>query len=144
VQARGFMPVVSIKGRNEVRLAAFQSLGGGPLRGPWNQSAERSAAPVRARGVGIEIAVTAPAVTPPRAAPAADVATAAAAPAAPAGGDDLDALLAGLGTPAAAAPAGAGAGLDDLDALLAGLESPPAEPSSGGIDDELKALLGDL
>ncbi|MDX2484788.1 MAG: type VI secretion system contractile sheath large subunit [Pseudodonghicola sp.] len=33
--ARGFMPVVSIKGRDEVRLASFQSLAGGEILGPW-------------------------------------------------------------------------------------------------------------
>ena len=33
--SRGFMPVVSIKGRDEVRLASFQSLAGGDILGPW-------------------------------------------------------------------------------------------------------------
>ena len=32
---RGFMPVVSIKGRDEVRLASFQSLAGSEILGPW-------------------------------------------------------------------------------------------------------------
>ena len=36
VMARGFMPVVSIKGRDEVRLASFQSLAGGDILGPWS------------------------------------------------------------------------------------------------------------
>ena len=35
VVARGFMPVLSIKGRNEVRQGSFQSLGGSDLAGPW-------------------------------------------------------------------------------------------------------------
>ena len=35
VVARGFMPVLSIKGRNEVRLGSFQSLGAGEIVGPW-------------------------------------------------------------------------------------------------------------
>ncbi|MGD9863620.1 MAG: type VI secretion system contractile sheath large subunit, partial [Pseudodonghicola sp.] len=34
--ARGLMPVVSIKGRDEVRLASFQSLAGGEILGPWS------------------------------------------------------------------------------------------------------------
>jgi pilus assembly protein FimV len=34
--ARGLMPVVSVKGRDEVRLASFQSLAGGPIAGPWS------------------------------------------------------------------------------------------------------------
>jgi predicted component of type VI protein secretion system len=33
--ARGFMPVVSVKGRDEVRLASFQSLAGETVLGPW-------------------------------------------------------------------------------------------------------------
>jgi pilus assembly protein FimV len=36
VMERGVMPVVSIKGRDEIRLASFQSLGGGDIRGPWS------------------------------------------------------------------------------------------------------------
>jgi hypothetical protein len=36
VMARGFMPVVSIKGRDEIRLASFQSVGGGEILGPWS------------------------------------------------------------------------------------------------------------
>ena len=34
--ARGLMPVVSVKGRDEVRLASFQSLAGGTVLGPWS------------------------------------------------------------------------------------------------------------
>ena len=34
--ARGFMPVVSVKGRDEVRLASFQSLAGDTVLGPWS------------------------------------------------------------------------------------------------------------
>ncbi|MBE1283380.1 MAG: type VI secretion system contractile sheath small subunit [Rhodobacteraceae bacterium] len=33
---RGFMPVVWMKGRNEIRLGSFQSLAGGPVAGPWS------------------------------------------------------------------------------------------------------------
>ncbi len=33
--ARGLMPVVSVKGRDEVRLASFQSLAGSTVLGPW-------------------------------------------------------------------------------------------------------------
>ncbi|MBY6003060.1 type VI secretion system contractile sheath large subunit [Salipiger bermudensis] len=35
VVARGFMPLLSIKGRNEVRQGSFQALGGDMLAGPW-------------------------------------------------------------------------------------------------------------
>ena len=34
--ARGLMPVVSVKGRDEVRLASFQSLAGATVLGPWS------------------------------------------------------------------------------------------------------------
>ncbi|MEM9583097.1 MAG: type VI secretion system contractile sheath large subunit [Pseudomonadota bacterium] len=33
--ARGFMPLVWIKGRNEVRLGSFRALGGDEILGPW-------------------------------------------------------------------------------------------------------------
>ena len=32
---RGLMPVISVKGRDEVRLGSFQSLAGGTVLGPW-------------------------------------------------------------------------------------------------------------
>ncbi|MEL6466899.1 MAG: type VI secretion system contractile sheath large subunit [Pseudomonadota bacterium] len=34
--ARGYMPVVWMKGRNEVRLGSFRSLGGDEIAGPWS------------------------------------------------------------------------------------------------------------
>jgi len=34
--ARGFMPVLWIKGRNEIRLGSFRSVGGGEITGPWS------------------------------------------------------------------------------------------------------------
>nr|WP_299045277.1 type VI secretion system contractile sheath large subunit [uncultured Tateyamaria sp.] len=34
--ARGYMPVVWMKGRNEVRLGSFRSLGGDEITGPWS------------------------------------------------------------------------------------------------------------
>jgi pilus assembly protein FimV len=36
---RGYMSVLSIKGRDDVRLASFQSLGGGEILGPWSDIA---------------------------------------------------------------------------------------------------------
>jgi hypothetical protein len=39
VMTRGLMPVVSIKGRDEIRLASFQSLAGGQILGPWSDVA---------------------------------------------------------------------------------------------------------
>ncbi|WP_367179861.1 type VI secretion system contractile sheath large subunit [uncultured Tateyamaria sp.] len=39
VVARGYIPLLSIKGRTEVRQGSFQGLGAGLLAGPWGQSA---------------------------------------------------------------------------------------------------------
>ncbi|MGR3343378.1 MAG: type VI secretion system contractile sheath domain-containing protein [Paracoccaceae bacterium] len=36
VVIRGFMPVISIKGRDLIRLGSFQSLAGGEILGPWS------------------------------------------------------------------------------------------------------------
>ncbi len=43
VGRRGFMPVVSIKGRDEIRLASFYALGGQPIAGPWGRPALQDA-----------------------------------------------------------------------------------------------------
>ncbi|MCD2184682.1 type VI secretion system contractile sheath domain-containing protein [Rhizobium sp. GN54] len=43
VVARGFMPVLSVKGRTEIRQGSFQSLGGAMLAGPWAGTPTRSA-----------------------------------------------------------------------------------------------------
>lgn len=34
--ARGYMPVISVKGRDEVRLGSFQSMAGATILGPWS------------------------------------------------------------------------------------------------------------
>ncbi|WP_343035133.1 type VI secretion system contractile sheath domain-containing protein [Parasulfitobacter algicola] len=39
VVARGFIPLLSMKGRNQVRQGSFQALGASELAGPWGQSA---------------------------------------------------------------------------------------------------------
>jgi predicted component of type VI protein secretion system len=117
VQTRGFMPVIAVKGRDEVRLGNFNALSGKTILGPWSD------------------------VPPPTPKPAA---TRSAAPSAAdeesAGGgdDDLDALLSGLGGDDAPASSG---GDDDLDALLAGLGGDDTPTSDGGGDDDLDALL---
>jgi len=43
--ARGLMPVVWIKGRNEIRLGSFRSLGGDEISGPWSGSVPAARAP---------------------------------------------------------------------------------------------------
>ena len=42
---RGFMPVVWVKGRNEVRLGSFRALGGEEIAGPWSDAAPGKKAP---------------------------------------------------------------------------------------------------
>jgi type VI secretion system protein ImpC len=142
VSTYNVIPVLSLRGRPEVRLGGFKALAGGTLAGFW--------APVV-----IKPAPAAPA-SPPTPAQA-EVAQApeptpeAAAPAAPNPDlDALDALLAGLEAPAAApepaaaeeaAPADA---MNELDALLASLsaEPPPAAPDA--TESDLDALLASL
>ncbi|MEW9921693.1 type VI secretion system contractile sheath large subunit [Marimonas sp. MJW-29] len=36
VLGRGLMPVISVKGRDDIRLGSFQSLAGGEILGPWS------------------------------------------------------------------------------------------------------------
>jgi predicted component of type VI protein secretion system len=38
--SRGFMPVVWVKGHNEIRLATFDALGGDMIEGPWTAKAQ--------------------------------------------------------------------------------------------------------
>ncbi|MCO6415605.1 type VI secretion system contractile sheath large subunit [Siccirubricoccus sp. KC 17139] len=143
------MPLVSLRGRPEVRLASFNALAGRPIAGFWAPVAERSPAS----------GGTAPAPEPaPAAAAESAPALEPAAPAAPPAEEDLDALLASLDAappapapePAAAVeaePAPAAAPEDDLDALLASLSAPPAPPppaESDATEPDLDALLASL
>jgi hypothetical protein len=100
---RGFMPVISVRGRDVVRLGSFQSMAGAEILGPWSDAGAGAATPGGP-------APTLQAVIP-AAPPAADAASLDA---------DLDALLAGFAdTPAA--PADPAAIDADLAALLEGL-----------------------
>ncbi|MCC0046491.1 MAG: type VI secretion system contractile sheath small subunit [Defluviimonas sp.] len=146
VVTRGFQPVLSIRGRDEIRLGSFQSLAGEEIRGRWTGVPMPPKAP--------------PPVTPAAAARPADIEMEIAAPGDD-GGADLDALLAGLGSDAGegeggdadldALLAGLGGADDtggddaDLDALLAGFDDAGTGPSDdGGMDPELAALLEGL
>jgi hypothetical protein len=148
------MPVLSLRGRPEVRLGGFASQAGTPLAGFW--------APVDVKPPPAAPAAPtpAPAAAEPAPPPEAEAvptaeAGAEAAPAADAAPDtsDLDALMASLeaAAPAAAAAeavpaaeAAPQAAEDDLDALLASLnaEPPPAAPDQTEAD--LDALLASL
>jgi type VI secretion system protein ImpC len=146
VGAYGVMPLVSLRGRPELRLASFLSLAGTPLAGLW---APVDITPTPAAAPPPPVPAAAPA-----AAPAAEPATAAAsAPAATAedaaASADLDALLAGLNAePAAAeapaAPAAEAEAEADLDALLASLSADPTPAAADETEADLDALLASL
>jgi len=142
------MPLVSRRGRPEIRLAGTASVAGPVLAGPW--------AP-------FDPSVRAPAPPPqvPSATQAPDTDAAGddvdrdavvAGPtgdAAPEADVDLDAMLAGLSNDAPAAddaPAEAGedSGDLDLDALLAQLSEEPAPAAEGETEVDLDALLASL
>lgn len=99
VMARGVMPVVSIKGRDEIRLASFQSLAGGDILGPWSDVPPPPPSPPK----------PAPVMAPEPVEQAEDAE------------DDLglDDLLAGFGDDQPAVEGEAGS--DDIDADLAAL-----------------------
>nr|WP_318527940.1 type VI secretion system contractile sheath large subunit [Defluviimonas sp. WL0075] len=149
VVTRGYQPVLSIRGRDEIRLGSFQSLAGEEIRGRWT---------------GVPMPPKAPPPTMPGApAKPADIEMEIPAPDSggsddldallsgldggeeTSGGDDLDALLAGLDTGDATGVDGGGAGDDDLDALLAGFDDlGTSETGDDGMDPELAALLEGL
>jgi type VI secretion system protein ImpC len=133
VTAQRFMPVLSIKGRPEVRLASFQSLAGKQLAGFW---APVTIAPSAAAPAG----ASAPVPSPVEAQPAPAVSGTIETPAAPAAAE-----------PAPAPAAEASSADAELDALLASLgeSSEPAAASGDGggeaeLDPGLAALLADL
>ncbi len=136
VGSTGVNPVVALRGRTEVRMGGFNSMAGGVVAGRWAPAEIKPPAP------------PAPPTPPPEpaAAPAADAATPADAEES---GEDLDALLASLDTPAPAAAAAEPAAEeaapeDDLDALLASLNAEPEPPAEGETEPDLDALLASL
>ncbi len=136
IAVTGVNPVVSIRGRPEVRLGGFNSVAGSLIAGRW--------APVDVK------APAAPAATPSPA--AAEAAVPHSIPATAEDTADLDALLASLDTaaaepvaeevPTAAVPEAAAE--DDLDALLASLNAEPDPPAANETEPDLDALLASL
>ena len=110
--ARGLMPVVSVKGRDEVRLASFQSLAGATVLGPWSDGPPPKPREAPPRQAGTEAAAQDNA-SDDSASDAAD--------------DDLAALLAGFDSETPDADTGGDSTADakemdaDLAALLASL-----------------------
>ncbi len=131
VAAYRVMPLLSLRGRPEVRLGGFTSLSGSPLAGFWAPT--ETAAPQHA----VANATTA-------AAPEADQSE----PEGAAGAtDDLDSMLAGLSAPPPAATdaaAAVGGEVDELDALLAGLNAQPSAAAPDAPEADLDALLASL
>jgi hypothetical protein len=128
VQTRGFMPVLAVKGRDEVRLGTFNALSGSTILGPWSD-----APPPKPKAAAV-------------ASSSRDDDSGASEDSGGGGGDDdLDALLAGLGDDS---PAESGSGDDDLDALLAGFgdssDSDTESTDDDEMDPELAALLAGL
>ena len=146
------MPLLSLRGRPEVRLGGFASLAGTPLAGFWGApTLKPAAAPARPAPASPPPAAAEPAAAAEVVAEAAAEEASAEAPAEQAAADatsELDALLAGLEADASATPAeeepAAAPAEDDLDALLASLnaEPPPAEPDA--TEPDLDALLASL
>jgi type VI secretion system protein ImpC len=129
IMSQNYMPVISIRGRPEVRLGSFKSLGGTLLAGPW--------APVELKPDDAAAAATSP--SPADTAQVNSVEEFEAQAAAEAE-NELDALLADIAGPPATSDA-------ELDAALAAIaeQSPPTPPSGQNeMDPELAALLADL
>ena len=149
--AYGVMPLVSLRGRPEIRLAGSASVAGAALAGPWapvTVAATPAANPVTERPVEAEPIATAAVVE----APAANTDDAAV---------DLDELLAGLESMTAdpmpepepeplpepvsdSAPAEEADAMADLDALLASLGTEPPPAAEGETEMDLDALLASL
>jgi type VI secretion system protein ImpC len=146
------MPLLSLRGRPELRLGGFASLAGTPLAGVWAPVEIKPAVPAPVQAVEETAVVDESPADPVAAEPVPDPAEAEPAQAetqqaaAEAGEDsvDLDALLASLDTPAAPPAETAPAAADDLDALLASLSAPPPAAAADETEADLDALLASL
>jgi type VI secretion system protein ImpC len=150
VATTGVNPVLSLRGRPEVRVGGFKALAGDVLAGRWAPANLKPTPPPTSP------AATKPAqaAEPPAASPSAQPAEGPAPqPAAPADSSELDALLSDLeadATPASvpqsppAEPPPAPAAADDLDALLNSLSDDPAPVAEGATEPDLDALLASL
>lgn len=147
VASTGVNPVVSLRGRPEVRVGGFRSLAGGDLAGRWAPVDIKPAPP---QAPAPPPPAAAPTIAPPPAAPppAATAPTETAAEPSPepaqavADTSELDALLSTLETPTPTEPAPAAD--DELDSLLASLNVEPPPAAEGSVDSELDALLDSL
>ncbi|WP_095587978.1 type VI secretion system contractile sheath domain-containing protein [Actibacterium ureilyticum] len=129
VAKRHIMPVLWMKGRDQIRLGAFQSVAGAPLAGPWSPGAaweaqKKTPAPARTPQVEVLMPVVTPLDTP----------------------DDASEPAPEPQQPDAEAPALTPEEEDVLDTLLASFEDEDETDtgSDGDIDPELAALLEGL
>ena len=141
VAAAGVNPVLTLRGRPEVRLGGFRSLAGTMLAGRW--------APVELKPISPKAAM--PAAATPVASHAvvepAETAAKPPSPANPQGGLPLATETDQAEAPAVAktsASGGEAAATDDLDALLASLNVQPPAPPEDATDPDLDALLASL
>lgn len=151
------MPLLSIRGRPELRLGGFTSVAGSPLAGFWApveikpKPAAAPAAPPTPPPAPVVAAPepeAAPETEPEPEATAEEPTPQADAP------EDLDKLLASLGADAPQEPAAeaeapepeteAAAPEDDLDKLLASLNAEPTPPAADETEPDLDALLASL
>ncbi|MFK7943559.1 MAG: type VI secretion system contractile sheath large subunit [Paracoccaceae bacterium] len=143
VVSRGFMPLLSIKGRNEVRQGSFQALGAGELAGPWGATSDASTGK---GSVDIEMTAGAAPESSDEADPAdddndLDAMFADSDDDGDDGDTDLDALFADDGDDDSDDDGG------DLDALLAGFDDDTDgsdDDDDGDMDADLAAMLEDL
>jgi type VI secretion system protein ImpC len=156
VTSTGVNPVLSIRGRPEIRMGGFASLASGTLAGRWAPvvvtppapaSVNPPVAPTPAASVSAAVRPANNAAPDAAVAPPAPVTPAAAAGQSPEAGADLDALLASLNTPPAGPEAVAPppAAAEPAASLTVAAETLPAEtvPAETGGDD-LDALLASL
>ena len=144
VTALGFIPVLALRGRPEIRLGGWVSLAGTSLAGPW--PAPAGAPPPTASRVS----------TRTEEEPKADDTADDTGDTADDEDEDLEAMLAGLDDSDSDSSSESGAddtggpGDDDLDALLASLddsgdsEDASSDEEEGELDPDLAALLADL
>ena len=143
----GVMPLLSLRGRPELRLGSFQSLHAAGLAGFWSPVKVTPPAPAKPAALPPAAApAPAPIAPPPVQAPAPAPASAPAPePVAEEPAVDLDALLAGLTAEPEPAPEAPPAEADtDLDALLASLNVEPEPTKSDETEPDLDALLASL